>query len=260
MSLILNLQTWPGDQEQGMALARLMADIEPEPRDDVAFLFTFRFDSKPDYETVDYVRSKFRRTYIHKTTRQGIGWPQGPNAMFADSYSYCIENTRNGFIKNIDGVMFMESDDVPLDMNWINHINTEWEECKRAGKQILGAWLAHGDAGCEHINGNCIIHIDFWRNNKGILNPRSGGWDADFKNIIIPVGYPSKLIWSDYGLGKPDYNPWKGCNHLFSPKRYGSPHNKLFGKDINPVFLHGPKDLRGIDCVRDKLGLKPRKP
>jgi hypothetical protein len=236
-----------------MALARLIADIEPVKREDVTFVFAHRFDCAFDQPTIDYVSQKFNvRTF--RSSSRGTGWPQGPNDLFRDSYQFCIEEMRNGHMKG-DGILFMEPDCIPLDMNWINHLIHEWKHC---GKQILGCWLMEGDCGVTHINGNCIIHKDFWRNNREILNPKSGGWDSDCRHIMLPAGAPSRLIWSDYGLGKPGYNDWKGCDWLFATKRFRAVDNPLFGQDIRPVYLHGPKILDGIDCVRARFNLPPR--
>lgn len=254
--LIFNIQYWTGDREQAMALAKLMADIEPKKRDDVIMVFSARFDCPHDIPAIEYVSKKFR-VELFKSRPHRTGWPGGPNDLMAQSYMWCVEQVRFKRF-NADGVFFMESDDVPLASDWIDKIKAEWEECKAAGKQVLGCYLMRGDCGTEHINGNCIIHIDFWRQNRAIFTPGSGGWDADAWSMIKPLGYPSRLIWSDYGLGKPDYNPWKGCDFLFEPKRYRATDNPLYGQDLQPVFLHGPKIMDGIDCVRKKLGLRPR--
>jgi len=253
MSLVLNLQIWDGDRDQGHALARLIADIEPFKREDVTFLFSYRFDCAFDQSTIDYVSKKFNvRTF--RSSSRGTGWPQGPNDLFRDSYQFCIEEMRNGKIPG-DGILFMEPDCVPVDMNWLNHLIHEWKYC---GKQVLGCWLMEGDCGVTHINGNCIIHKDFWRAHREILNPKSGGWDAECRHIMLPNGAPSRLIWSDYGLGKPGYNEWKGCDWLFQTKRFRAVDNPFFGQDINPVWFHGPKLIEAIDCVRRKFNLPPR--
>lgn len=245
--LVLNLQFWNGDKNQAMELARLIADIEPQFRSDVSFVFSARFDTSHDKDTISYVSKKFK-VYTHTTTRRSTGWPKGPNAMFVDSYQFCIEGIRNGKIKG-EAILFIEADCVPTHMEWINKLI---EEYKASGKMVLGAWLEEGDCGTRHINGNCIIHKDLWIKNRRILAPCSGGWDADCKNILMPNGHPSRLIWSDYHLGT-DRNPWRGCEYLWEAKRYRDPKNPLFGQDIYPVWIHGPKDLRGIECVRERF-------
>lgn len=255
MSIVLNLQIWDGDKTQGMELARLLADIEPTYREDVIFLFSHRFDCSFDEDTIAYVSKKFKVKKFTSYSR-GTGWPQGPNDLMRDSYQHCIELERKGQLPGINGVMFIEPDCIPTDMNWLNHLLHEWKNC---GKDVLGCWLMAGDCGVEHINGNCIIHINFWKKCREILLPRSGGWDADNRHIILPNGAPSRLIWSDYGLGKPGYNDWKGCDWLFATKRFRAVDNPLFGQDNNPVWFHGPKILEGIDCVRARFNLPPRK-
>lgn len=244
----INAQFWNGDRSNMMALARLIADLEPSFREDVYFLFTARFDCEHDEETISYVSKKFK-VLRHTTRRKATGWPAGPNQMMADSYSFVIERNRMRNL-GISVILFMEADDLPLHPNWINML---WDEWKKSGKQVSGAWLKKGDAGCEHINGNCLIGINFWKISKGILSPPSkGGWDAVLSGIILPHGHPSKLIWSDYHLGT-ERNPWRGCDYLWAPKRYGSPENALYGQDIYPALLHGPKCLDGIECVRARF-------
>lgn len=257
MSLVLALQYWPGDYGEAMELARLITDIEPAKRDDVTFLFAARRDAKIDENEVAYVATKFPvKTFQGKS--DASGWPLGPNALFRETYQHCIEMIRSGRMQG-DGILFMEPDCVPLAPNWIDQLKAEWEECKAKGKQILGCWLMEGDCGVEHINGNCIIHKDFWKANREILTHKGGGWDADCRGVMLPMGMPSKLIWSDYGLGKPGYNDWKGCDHLFATKRFRATNNPLFGQDLTCAWHHGSKVSAGYDCVRDRFKLPPRR-
>lgn len=238
-----------------MALARLLADLEPVKRTDVTFLFSKRFDSTFDEDTIAYVSQKFNVDRF-KGRKHATGWPDGPNGLMRESYTHCIERCREKGNKRIvaDGILFMEPDCVPLHKEWLNLLIAEWKAC---GKRVLGAWLMKGDAGCEHINGNCIIAVDLYKEHIGILGSRGGGWDADAAGIMLPNGAASKLIFSDYGLGKPGYNDWKGCDYLFQAKRYGMPTNQLYGQDLYPVWYHGPKIMEGINCVRERLLGKP---
>jgi len=246
--LILALQFWEGDKRIAMDLARLLADLEPTPRTDVYFLFSARFDATHDIETIQYVSKKFP-VLVHTTSRKGIDWPNGPNQMMADTYEFCVEYTRKRQI-NANAVFLMESDCVPLAKDWLNQIIEEYRTCDR---MVLGAWLKRGDAGVEHVNGNCIISLDFWKRFREILNPKeNGGWDATLAYCMLPNAHPSRLIWSDYHLGTPK-NPWRGCDYLWTPRRYNDRENALYGQDINPVWYHGPKNGLGLDCVRKRL-------
>lgn len=249
--LILNLQFYSGDKEQAMQLARLICDLEPDRRDDVVFMFSARFDCTHDEDTINYVWKKFKHVIIHTTKRKAVGWPDGPNKVFADSYERCVEMHKKGALPgNISAVLFMEADCIPLTKDWINRLIDEYKAC---GKKILGAWLKKGDAGSEHINGNCIISLDFWRKFPAIFNPPSrGGWDATLAYGILREAAPSRLIWSDYRLGTTD-NPWKGCEYLWGPREYGCEENALYGEVLFPVWYHGIKTDQGIACVREKL-------
>ncbi len=250
--LILNIQHWDGDKAQAMALARLIADLEPAYREDVGVMFSARFDCAHDEETIAYVAKKFP-VYRYTTKRKATGWPNGPNQMMACSYENIVNLWKKNKL-NPYAVMLIEADCVPLHAKWLDMLIAEFKGC---GKKVLGAWLALGDCNCEHVNGNCILAIDFWRKCQGIFHPPSrGGWDASLKFAIMPNAAPSRLIWSDYQLGMPN-NPWQGDDYLWEPKKYRAPANPLYGQILQPVYFHGIKTLQGIKAVRKRLLNEP---
>ncbi len=245
--LVLNIQFWEGDKDQAMKLARLLADIEPMKREDVVVLFSARFDCSHDPETIGYVSQKFNVS-TYKSTYKATGWPAGPNWLMANSYQHCIERMRSNQMKG-DAVLFIEADCIPLARDWINQLIAEYKAC---GKMILG-YHHMGNDGCnEHINGNCIIHKDFWRTYRPILSPTKIAWDADHAGAMLPNSAPSKLIWSDYQLGM-KHNPWRGCDFVFEEKEYTDPRHPLYGQVVKPVWFHGIKGGMGIDCARERL-------
>lgn len=247
--MILNIQFYEQDKVQAMALARLIADLEPVPRSDIHVLFTARFDCPHDTDTIAYVNRKFP-VKAYTTTRRATGWPDGPNQMMGESYQHCVELARRKNAQLPGVVMLVEADCVPLHKDWINMLLVEWNAC---GKQVLGAWLKAGDASVEHVNGNCLISLDFWKRCPEIIHPLSrGGWDATLRHRILPHAAPSKLIWSDYQLGQ-DHNPWRGDDFLWAPKHYGAPDNPHFGVDLYPCWFHGIKTMDGIKAVRKRL-------
>jgi hypothetical protein len=251
--IILNMQFWAGDKDRAMALSRLIADLEPTPRTDAMFMFTARFDCEHDKETIEYVSQKFP-VIIYKTRRNAGGWPNGPNQMMACSYEFLVESVKRNSLKGInlqtDFVLFMESDCVPLRNNWIRMLS---EEFMASGKSVVGAWLKAGDANCEHVNGNCLVAMNFYRKFPSIFHPpERGGWDATLAYGILPHAHPSKLIWSDYQLGM-NHNPWRGDGYLWEPKRYGCKDNALYGIDLYPAWFHGIKTEQGLTAVRKRL-------
>ena len=247
--IILNIQHWEGDKAQAMALLRLMADLEPAKRTDAYVLVTCRFDGTFDEESIAYASSKFDIRKF-RTTRKATGWPNGPNQMAGESYLHCVESHRKGLFPNAEVVMFIEADCVPLRKTWISEL---YEEYKQSGKMITGCWLKKLDAGVEHVNGNCLMSINFWKRCKGMFWPDiKGGWDATLRHHMLPVAAPSKLIWSDYQLGMA-HNPWKGCDYLWQPKRFNDPSNAFYGQDLYPAWFHGVKVMDGLECVRNRL-------
>jgi hypothetical protein len=248
--ILLIVQFWQGDREQAMELARLIADIEPAYRENVQILFAARFDCKHDDAAIEYVSHKFR---VHKMNckRKAVGWPNGPNQMAGESYEYVVEGLRNKKLDQaIDAVMLIEADCIPLHKNWITML---YDEFKASNKLVSGAWLKKADAGIEHVNGNLIMSTRFWKVCPEIFHPQSrGGWDATLANRIMPYAHPSRLIWSDYQLGQP-HNPWRGCDYLWAPKRYSAKNNALYGQDLYPVWFHGIKTPKGLECARNRL-------
>lgn len=246
---MLNVMFWEGDKAQAMALARLIADIEPEFRNDVAVMFSARFDCKHDEETIKHVSNKFK-TYKYTTKRKATGWPNGPNQMMACSYERIVEEWRRGRFDHIEAILMVEADCVPLTRDWLTMLINEYKGC---GKRVLGAWLKKGDAGCEHVNGNCIMSIDLWKKCRGIFHPPArGGWDATLAYALLPNSAPSRLIWSDYQLGT-EKNPWKGDDFLWEPKRYSAEDNPLYGEALSPVYFHGIKTMQGLEAARNRL-------
>lgn len=246
--ILVCIQMSPYDSKEAKELLRLITDLESGNSEHCDILISYRFDVPRDSEIESYVSKRFI-VHAHVTRRKTDGWPGGCNAQLSDTYGLFIENTRSGRWK-YDYVLFLEGDDVPLRRGWIEEIHKEAYE---SGKLVIGPWLKKGDCGSEHINGNCVIHKDFFRRCKRIMNPPSNqGWDWFIRQDMMQHGHPSKLIFSDYRLGTTD-NPWRGDEYLWEAKRYRDPANALYGKDLFPCILHGCKGMQAIEAVRKKL-------
>lgn len=254
--LLVCLVASPLDLGQGLELAKLWADIEPAFNENVDVAFGLRYDMDVATIPLDIIASlekKFKKVYIFKSPLQGKGWPHGCNALETGAYQWFVEGTRAGAI-DADYMLICEPDTVPLRPTWLNEIR---EEAYNSGGPIIGTYWTAAE-GCQHINGNCVIHKDFWKVCREIWNvPPGNGWDVYIGKKTTTLGKPSKLIYQDYRLGMPD-NPWKGEEHLWSEKRYHGPDNPLLGQALFPAMLHGVKTLQGIDAVRAKFGLKHR--
>jgi hypothetical protein len=249
--MICAIQFWGdvnnGDKVHAMALARLIADLQPTYRNDMKIMFCARFDTQHDDATVDYVSQKFpTEKFTCKT--QVTGWPGGCNKMVGDIFTHVATNCKAR--KTVDHIFFIEADGVPLRATWLDEINQEYLEGKR---MILGAYSKRGDGGLEHVNGNLVMSTNFWKACPDIMHPPAKhAWDNYFKGVLIACCTPSKLIWNDWRLGYGD-NPWRGDDYLWEPKRYRDPSNPLYGIDLNCAYHHGSKNGRGIELARKRL-------
>lgn len=246
--LLLCIQLSPHDAELGKGLLRLITDIEPQKCEVADLLISYRFDMARSREIEEYCARRFN-VLTHITRRKSVGWPEGCNAMMADTYSVFIENTRSGKW-DYDYLFLTEADCVPLRSTWLEEIQ---RETYTSGKLVNGPWFEADDYGCKHINGNCLIHRGYWKQNKQIVAPPGRiGWDAKFGQHMQLHGNPSRLIYSHYRWGMPD-NPYHGIEELSRAFRYPGPSNPLYGQDLFPAYIHGGKIKQIQEDVRKKL-------
>ena len=179
--LLLCLPISPNEIEQANALAKLWADLEVSFNENITVLIATRFDLEPsnaiDPSVLFSLKKKFN-VITKRVEKVGTGWPAGCNALEIGAYEWFVEENR---AKKIDfEYMFIaEPDTVPLRRGWVNEI---MEEAYASNCLISGAYFTHDD-GVQHINGNCVIHRDFWRACKSIwLCPSRTGWDVHIGN------------------------------------------------------------------------------
>lgn len=177
-----------------------------------------------------------------------MGWPAGPNALAMDVFKhlYC-----NKF--EYEAAMLIESDCIPLDVNWIDKIMEEW---RSHDKLVMGYWDGGVHDGNSHLNGNLVFHPSIIDHVKGLAFDHipTGGWDVVYWGQLRPHSYPSRLIFSDYRLNTPR-NPLKSCEFLWEPKFHRHPDNPLRDEPLQPVWLHGVKGSAGYECVRKRFFL-----
>lgn len=251
--MVLCLPVWPGDKDMGIELLRLWADLEDKFNDNIAVAVVVRFDMDIERdigpEILEYVGKKFT-VFTHRVRREATGWPAGCNALELGAYEWFIEKNRSNCGFNYDYILIAEADTLPTRKGWADEIRNEAYD---TNAMILGAYLRRPDNYCEHINGNCVLHKDFFKRCRNMFACSANiGWDAFIGPSAINFGTPSRLIWQDYRLGAPD-NPWKGDDFLFEPKFYKSDRTPLYGKPVYPCFIHGIKIMRGIEVIRERV-------
>lgn len=255
--MMLCLPASPLDWPMGIQLLKLWAEIEPSFNERVDIGIALRHDMDvegvPD-DLVDDLKTRFKNVYIFKSPLIGRGWPHGCNALETGAYQWFVENTRNGKV-DCDYMFICEPDTIPLRPAWLQEIH---DEVLKNESPILGAYFTASD-GIPHINGNCIMHKDFWKQCPEIWQvPPMAGWDVYIGNKATTIGKPSRLIWQEYRLGAPD-NPWKGSDYLWADKAHVGAGNPLYGQALKPAMLHGVKTYQGIDAVREKFSLTARR-
>lgn len=254
--MLVTLCCSPLDLPQGLALAKLWHDIQPEMNEKIDMAFGLRYDMDINTIAQDILadlKTKFKNVYVFKSPLVGQGWPHGCNALEIGAYQWFVEKARAGVV-DADYMLICEPDTVPLRPTWLEEIRLE---AYKSGGPIIGA-LFTKEEGCQHINGNCVMHKDFWKQCKEIWGvPPGQGWDVYIGKVTTEIGKASKLIWQDYRLGAPD-NPWKGDDHLWQPKMFHGARNPLRGQYLQPALFHGIKTHQGIDAVRARFDLKRR--
>jgi hypothetical protein len=236
--IALILQFHEGDKATAMRLARMIADSEELPRDDVQFYFVARYDTIPDEDTVRYVRVKFPYTETLTTRTKAAGWPAGPNAMVVDILDWFAVRTE------LKGVLLLEPDCVPLNKHWINILLSEWEGALEAGRVMMGAWRNSGPPG-GHINGNCMIipGLAAWLRNRGFETAQMVNgiaWDCAISPWV-------KEFWETTGLILNRFQSKDATEEALLMPDSG---------DESPVFVHGYKDDSAYNIGKKFLKLE----
>lgn len=249
-TLLLCLPFSPHEIPQARELVRLWVDLEDSFNDSITLLLFSRFDIQPTalgQDIIDYAKTRFK-VMTDRCRKEGVGWPRGCNQLEVGAYEWFVEQNRAKTI-NFEYIFLAEADTVPLRKGWANEIMNEAYDNQSL---MLGAYFVEED-GWAHINGNCVIHRDFWKKCKNIWAVRpSQGWDVAIGKEALRLGTPSRLIWQDYQLGM-THNPWIGPDHLFASKSFKTKSNPLCGQILKPALLHGCKDMRGIEAARERL-------
>lgn len=251
--MMVCLAASPLDWPQGISLLKLWCDLQPAPNPNIDIGIALRYDMDPATVPVEIVQELERRiakVHIFKSPFVGSGWPHGCNALETGAYQWFVERTRAGDI-DADYILMCEPDTVPMRPDWMEVIRLE---AVATAKPILGAYFT-AEEGEPHINGNCVLHRNFWRECPAIWQcPPGRGWDVYIGKQSLAIGAASRLIWQEYRLGAPD-NPWRGDDYLFAPKCYSGRNNPLYGQPMQPAMIHGVKTRQGIEAIRKKFNI-----
>jgi hypothetical protein len=235
--ILLVLQFWEHDKAQAMALARLLADIEPNHTELADILFLNRFDCKPDHQTVKYVSRKFN-VFSYQSARRSTGWPRGCNGLFFGGAEYLYHmSAENKATPRYKAAFFLEADCCPLSRDWLRTFSKTWDSFNN--KIFVSGCRVESEGVWEHINGNCFISGDLtflhWLV-KTVGEPANIGWDyvlaAQFRTWGVKPMPGMEFVWRTPTLTPPELL-------------------ERIHRDV--IWLHGVKDFSALQFARKHL-------
>lgn len=237
MKILVIMQYWEEDQKQAEEVIKLACDLLPEMSELVELLFVYRYDAKPPSTAVQIAaQQKFGKVGAWRCTRNGEGWPGGPNEMAYGVLSHVpIQRHLHNAFPDIDAILLLEADMVFTRPDWDKVLVEEWGKTVLDNKLICGALVAK-DAPDEHINGGAMFAWDATTHITALRGgPYLEAWDFHHRRIMVQNARPSRQFYLDYKRGTI------------------TPEELFFEREsIVPVIYHGVKDRSAIQAVRDK--------
>jgi hypothetical protein len=239
--MILALRFSSEGQAQTMKLARLLADLEPKPRQDVLLAFTHKTMEVLDLRLFDDVFSHCSQKF--QVTRAAVGtdprgWPWGPNDMWIRTVDYFATEFKKGL--RHDSIFVIDGNDgVPLYPRWIDLVKDEHARTLTLGRRVTGAASRLGTRG-EHVNANMVVEFSFWHNHPelAVSVPEEGrcsrAHDVYHGKIFLKEASTSSLI----------------CNEWRSR---GITREIMDERAARSAWLHGYKDENLCDVARQRL-------
>ena len=165
--MIITLQYYEGDIEQTMSLARLLANIQLSPRNDVLLVLFSQPDTPVTTLTTATMKHCTRRFAVeHVASKRGdVGHPKACTALWTGAMEHFHENHPKEAVFMVDG-----NDGVPLHNDWLDLLTVEHARTLSLGKLITGTpyWLG----GCPlHVNPNAVFQMSVVECEPSLLVP-----------------------------------------------------------------------------------------
>lgn len=233
--IALCLQTYPGDTDVAMDLAKLICELEPVVRDS-EFVLIYRQDCDPRlpkfFEGLG--RMRFTRAYSRVARNYDVGWPGGSNMLAQSSFMEMNILHQGGEVTS-DGFLLFEPDCIPMRPGWIDELSQEWDKTKELGKEAFGHWHQQGDETTLHMNGNAVFATNFFERHPSIhIGPATMGWDYFYREHYIALSRDSNLIFQNYNRHSLTQEEWEA----------------ILKNETRPAFFHGIKTNHGRNLVR----------
>ena len=242
LPLAIALQFYPGDQPEALRLARFLADLEPEYRDDVLLIFAERFDVQQSAElsaAIQYCAQKFPVTQL-RSARRETGHLGGSFGLFAGIADICYRNYCH--IWPWSNVFFCEADGVPLRWDWIDVLKRAHAENLANGKRVTGSLMA---AYGGHVNGTHVHHCSFWGDHPSLQACRKGcAWDL----------FHAQVMKTELGTSP-------GIANLYGAQNISPSVFRTLANEYGHAWLANVKDESAWRCAQALLPhTNPRRP
>ena len=225
--MIVALQYYENDRERTLALARLLADIEPIRRSDVLLMLI----SQPDTPIVDLTTKTLQHCarkfeVAHVASKRGDhGHPVACTALWTGAMEYFRKHYPNEAVFMVDG-----NDGVPLHLDWIAKLQAEHDRTLEQGLLITGTpyWLG----GCPlHVNPNAVFQMSVLEKEPSLLKPPV--YDGTLLTHFDI--YHRQAMLRNTSLSTVVRTDWQGAGNKISVKL-------MTARASEAVWLHGYKD------------------
>ena len=200
----------PGDKPAALALARMIADIEPHRRDDVCLVLARQVNTPMDEEIEEtglYVGHKMPVIQFGcRTTELGRGYPGEVYEMWMEVMRRMSDGYYTGRLPYSNVFMF-EADGCPMSRDWIDRLKRAHDETLRMGKRITGPVMRYP---LEHVNGTMALHLSIWPDRPSLHRcPPTNGWDCFHSQVFLTeANQSSQIIRNEYGMGGMSESVW----------------------------------------------------
>ena len=198
LPLAICIQFWEGDQAEALDLARLLADLEPLPRTDVALVFARRFDVPETPElraAILHCEQKFPMLSF-ASERQATGHPDGCFGLWAGTVDHMFREWSEGR-SPWQHVFTAEADGAPMRWDWIDRLKAAHARTLAENRSVTGPRCFAGLDGKAHVNGSLVMDLLCWRDRPELRTCPSGeAWDV----------FHGETLLREAGLWQPIYN------------------------------------------------------
>lgn len=205
--MALVLQFFSGDKHRAIALARLLADIEPHRRDDVVFVFARQSNCPMDeglHETQMYVGRKFPVWDLEVQVDEGKKYPGVCYDAWAGAARKMSDAYHSGQLP-YGNAFFFEADGCPIGLDWLDRLKRAHEETLLMGKRVTGPLIRFGGVDASHqvgghINGTLAMHLSCWDDHPSLHRcPPEVAWDVFHGLVLRTEAGPSQIIRNEHG-------------------------------------------------------------